>query len=156
MDNQANDHPGVLVHPPLLYLAGLALLVAAHLLMPLTILSSQALRIPGIVVALMGAILLVWGRRTMVAAGTNVNPGKPSLAIVDGGPFRFTRNPLYVSISLIFLGATLFLNEWAGIALLTVLLLIMHFGVVRREERYLDVKFGQVYRDYRSRVRRWI
>jgi len=156
MTSHDNDHPGVLVHPPLLYLAGLALLVAAHLLMPLPILSSRALRIPGIVVALMGAILLVWGRRTMVAGGTNVHPGKPSLAIVDGGPFRFTRNPLYVSISLIFLGATLYLNEWTGFVLLVVLLLVMHFGVVRREERYLDAKFGQAYRDYRSRVRRWI
>lgn len=156
MTSRERDHPGVLVHPPLLYLLGLIALVAAHLLTPLPILSSPALRVPGIVVALMGTLLLIWGRRTMVAGGTNVNPGKPSLAIVDGGPFRFTRNPLYLSISLIFLGATLILNEWTGLALLTVLLLVMHFGVVQREERYLDAKFGQAYRDYRGRVRRWI
>ncbi|TPW16301.1 MAG: hypothetical protein FD129_748 [bacterium] len=152
----STDHPGVFVHPPFLYLGGLAVLIAAHYFRPWPIAASRALFLPGILVAIVGFVLAGWGRRTMIAAGTNVNPSKPSLAIVDGGPFRFTRNPLYVSISIVFLGATLILNEWAGLILLAVILIVMHFGVVLREERYLEAKFGESYRDYRRRVRRWI
>ncbi|MDZ4806563.1 MAG: isoprenylcysteine carboxylmethyltransferase family protein [Candidatus Eisenbacteria bacterium] len=156
MGSQSNDHPGVLVHPPFLYLGGLAVLIAAHLLKPLPIVSTRVLFIPGILVVIAGIALLGWARRTMVSAGTNINPRKPTTVIVDSGPFRFTRNPFYVAISTIFLGVTLILNEWAGLAILVVMLGVIHFGVVLREERYLEVKFGQLYRDYRARVRRWI
>jgi protein-S-isoprenylcysteine O-methyltransferase Ste14 len=92
----------------------------------------------------------------MHAAGTNVNPALPTTTIVTSGPFRFCRNPLYGALTLIYLGLTFAFNTWLGMVLLVPLLVIMHFGVVLREERYLEHKFGEAYRLYRSRVRRYL
>jgi len=92
----------------------------------------------------------------MQAAGTNVNPALPTIAIVASGPFRFSRNPLYLALTLLYFGLTLAFNTWWGIVVLIPLLIIMHRGVVLREERYLDQKFGETYRQYRSKVRRYL
>jgi protein-S-isoprenylcysteine O-methyltransferase Ste14 len=72
------------------------------------------------------------------------------------GPFRFSRNPLYLALTLLYLGLTLALNTWWGIVLLVPVLIIMHWGVILREERYLEQKFGESYRQYRSKVRRYL
>jgi protein-S-isoprenylcysteine O-methyltransferase Ste14 len=99
--------------------------------------------------------MAIWGRRTLQAAGTNVNPALPATAIVDSGPFRFSRNPLYLALTLVYVGLTLAFNTWWGIVVLVPLLIIMHRGVVLREERYLEQKFGETYRQYRAKVRRY-
>ena len=110
----------------------------------------------GLPLVLLGVAIAVWGRRTMQAAGTNVNPALPTTAIVASGPFRFSRNPLYLALTLLYLGLTLAFNTWWGIVVLVPVLIIMHRGVVLREERYLDQKFGETYRQYRSKVRRYL
>ena len=104
----------------------------------------------------LGAGIAIWGRRTMEAAGTNVNPSRPAKTIVSSGPFRFSRNPLYLSLTLMYLGLTLAVNTWWGFVALIPLIIVMHAGVVLREERYLEKKFGEPYRQYRSRVRRYL
>jgi len=80
----------------------------------------------------------------------------PTTAIVKSGPFRFYHNPLYLALMLLYLGLTLAFNTWWGIVLLVPVLIIMHCGVVLREERYLEQKFGETYRQYRSKVRRYL
>jgi protein-S-isoprenylcysteine O-methyltransferase Ste14 len=110
----------------------------------------------GLVPIVAGIAIIVAGRRTMLAAETNINPYKPALAIVSSGPFRFTRNPLYLAMTLIYLGLTLAANTWWGLVLLLPVLLLIHFGVVAREEQYLERKFGDSYREYRLRVRRYL
>jgi protein-S-isoprenylcysteine O-methyltransferase Ste14 len=92
----------------------------------------------------------------MEAAGTNINPALPATTIVTSGPFRYSRNPLYCALTLLYLGLTLAVNTWWGVVLLFPLLIVMHTGVVLREERYLERKFGEPYRQYRSRVRRYM
>ena len=92
----------------------------------------------------------------MTAAGTNVNPTLPTTAIVSSGPFRFSRNPLYVALNLFYVGISLVINTWWGAVVWVPLLLVMHFGVILREERYLDRKFGEPYREYRAKVRRYL
>ncbi len=92
----------------------------------------------------------------MRAAGTNINPSLPALAIVRSGPFRYCRNPLYLALTLLFVGLTLAFNTWWGIVILVPLVIVMHVGVVLREERYLEQKFGETYRQYRSKVRRYL
>ena len=92
----------------------------------------------------------------MLAAETNINPFKPTTSIVSTGPFRFTRNPLYLAMTLIYLGLTLVANTGWCFPLLIPVLLLIHFGVVAREERYLERKFGESYREYRLRVRRYL
>ena len=150
------DNPGVIVRPPLLY--GVAFIVALVLgwLWPWPIFGVPAARWLGLVVVAVGVAIVSVGRRTMTAAGTNVNPSKPATTIVASGPFRFSRNPLYVGLTLVYSGLTLAFNTWWGFALLVPILLTMHLGVVLREERYLEQKFGEPYRQYQSRVRRYL
>jgi protein-S-isoprenylcysteine O-methyltransferase Ste14 len=110
----------------------------------------------GIVLIVIGGSIAVWGKRTMERAGTNINPSKPTTAIVTGGPFRYSRNPLYLAVTLIFLGISLIIDTWWGIIVIVPVLLILHFGVVLREERYLERKFGGSYLQYKRTVRRYL
>ena len=91
----------------------------------------------------------------MLAAGTNVDPMLPSTAIVTSGPFRFSRNPLYLALTFLYLGLVLAFDTWWGIAGLIPLLLVMHRGVVLREERYLEAEFGDEYRQYMATTGRF-
>jgi protein-S-isoprenylcysteine O-methyltransferase Ste14 len=110
----------------------------------------------GLALVVLGIGIAIWGRQAMKATGTNVDPMLPATAIVTSGPFRFSRNPLYLALTLIYCGVTLAFNTWWGIVVLVPLLIIMHRGVVLREERYLDQKFGETYRQYRAKVRRYL
>ncbi len=92
----------------------------------------------------------------MHRAGTNVNPYKPTSGLVVNGPFRFTRNPIYLAFTLLYGGIAALVNALWAILLLPILLVIMRCGVIEREERYLEQKFGQEYLRYKERVRRWI
>jgi len=153
----AADHPGVIVMPPFLYLGVFLVALLAQWLAPLPIFPTTAIAVAlGLSLAVVAIAVARWGRRTMTAAGTNVRPTRPATTIVTTGPFRFSRNPLYVSLTLLYLGLTTAVNTWWGLVLLVPLLATMHFGVVLREERYLERKFGEPYRQYRSRVRRYL
>jgi protein-S-isoprenylcysteine O-methyltransferase Ste14 len=149
------DNPGVLVFPPLLYGGAFVLVLILRVVWPMPILAAAAVW-PGLAIVVVGLAIMATGRRAMMAAGTNVNPTRPATTVVSSGPFRFTRNPLYVGVTLIFSGLTLAFNTWWGFIVLAPVLATMHFGVVRREERYLERKFGEPYRQYRSRVRRYL
>jgi len=150
------DNPGVVARPPLIYAAALLLVLVCRWFWPMPISAQPVAFWPGLALAAVGIGTAIWGRRTMQAAGTNINPVLPAKAIVSSGPFRFSRNPLYLSLTLIYLGLILAFNTWWGLVALAPLLVIMHRGVVLREERYLEQKFGQSYRQYRSRVRRYL
>jgi protein-S-isoprenylcysteine O-methyltransferase Ste14 len=155
-DTASPDSPGVIARPPLLYAGALLLVVAVRWFSPMPI-TTWALALPtGLALSVAAVAIARWGRKTMQAAGTNINPMLPATTIVSSGPFRYSRNPLYIALTLLFLGLTLLLNTWWGIVMLAPLLLTMHVGVVLREERYLDRKFGDSYRAYRSSVRRYM
>ena len=149
------DNPGVVALPPVLYGVAFLVVLVVRSLWPMPIFPAASLW-TGLTVAVIGIGIAIWGRRTMRAAGTNINPSLPALAIVQSGPFRYSRNPLYLALTLLFLGLTLAVNTWWGIVVLVPLASVMHVGVVLREERYLDQKFGEAYRQYRSRVRRYL
>ena len=85
-----------------------------------------------------------------------MNPREPTLAIVSEGPYRFTRNPLYLALAGIYLGITLAVGTVWPLVFLIPVLLITHYGIIKREERYLARKFGEPYVAYMGRVRRWI
>jgi protein-S-isoprenylcysteine O-methyltransferase Ste14 len=110
----------------------------------------------GLLTLLLGGFLAVWGKRSMEHAGTNIDPRFPAKVLVVTGPFAFSRNPLYFARILLYVGLALAMNTaWPMVTLLPVLGII-HFGVIRREERYLEARFGDAYRRYRTRVRRWM
>jgi protein-S-isoprenylcysteine O-methyltransferase Ste14 len=150
-----SDKPGVAILPPVLYGSAFVLVLVLQWMWPLKIVRLPIALCLGLVLLSASLALAAWGRRTMHGAGINISPLKPTISLVTSGPFRFTRNPLYVAMTLLFLGLTLLLNSWWGIALIIPVIVLLHFGVVRREERYLERKFGEEYRKYRLRVRRY-
>jgi len=93
---------------------------------------------------------------TMTRAGSNVPTSLPTTTIVNTGPYRFTRNPIYLGMVLGLIGLAIALNSLWLLLMLVPFALVIRYGVVTREEVYLERKFGDVYRGYRSRVRRWL
>lgn len=151
------DSPDVIAWPPLLYAGTLALGILLHLAVPVRPLPPGPARwAAGGLLALLSLALGAWGERTMQRAGTNVNPMRPTTRIVTGGPFRFSRNPLYLSVTGLYLAVALLVNALWPLVLLVPLMIVVQQGVVKREERYLEAKFGEEYRAYRARVRRWL
>jgi protein-S-isoprenylcysteine O-methyltransferase Ste14 len=134
-------------------------LVAAltlHHFLPLPI-ATRALAVAiGAAFSVFGIGIAAWGRITLVKGGTHVNPYKPTTSIISGGPFVFTRNPLYVGLQSLFIGLSLLVGTWWGLVLFVPAFLVLHHGVVLREEAYLERKFGQVYLSYKSKTRRWL
>ena len=150
------DSPHVIVLPPLLYIAALAAGLLLSWTAPLPILSGDARYWAGGALAALGVLIAAWARSLMERAGTNVNPMLPTTAIMTTGPFRFSRNPLYIALNLMYVGLALLTNAGWVLALIVPVLLVMHYGVIRREERYLESKFGDAYRSYRAHVRRYL
>ena len=152
--HKVSDAPGVVVFPPALFAVTLVLGLVLHWLRPVSLLPPLAARLAGLVVLVLSWWLVHSAEAAMKRAGTNVRPDQPSLAIVTDGPFRFSRNPMYLATTGLYLGITLLVNTPWPLVLLPPMLLVLHWGVVRREERYLEAKFGEPYRAYKSRVRR--
>src|SRR5438045_461485 len=157
MNATADDHPRIIAFPPLLWLINAIVSVLIHFFVfSMRILPQPFALILGIVCLLAGPSLAWPALRTMRAAGTNVNPAKPALLIVRGGPYRFTRNPMYLALCLLQVALGFFLNDWITLFFVVPLALIMHYGVILREERYLAAKFGEPYLELKREVRRWL
>lgn len=154
-----NETPDILVFPPLLAAAGPVAAALLGWLLPLRLLPPLGLSgiaVPGALLLVAGGALAFWGKRTFEKAATNVNPHRPALWLVENGPYRFTRNPMYLGIVLAELGLALALSlDWL-LLLTPVIWAVLHWGVVLREEAYLTRRFGQPYTDFLSRTRRWI
>jgi protein-S-isoprenylcysteine O-methyltransferase Ste14 len=108
------------------------------------------------VLAVAAIAFALWGQRVMRAAGTNIRPDLPTTAIVSDGPFAFTRNPLYLTLLVLYAAIGVAAASPPFLVGLVPFFVVLRFGVVAREERYLEAKFGDVYRGYKARVRRWI
>jgi protein-S-isoprenylcysteine O-methyltransferase Ste14 len=146
----------VLVWPPVLYGGAFAVGLILHWLAPITRLPHLPARLIGVLCLFVGAGVAHSGEKVMHRAGTNVRPDRPATALVTEGPFRYTRNPLYVGLTLMYAGLALLIPALWPLLLLVPVLLVMRWGVIAREERYLERKFGDPYRAYLGRVRRWI
>ena len=155
--NDTKDNANVLMPPPLAwavaFLAGLGL----NWLHPLSFVTLGIPRvwIGGIVVAI-GVALAVSALATFRKAGTRVEPYKPTTAIVTHGPFGFTRNPIYLGMFLSQIGLAVGFDSLWILAMLVPFYLVIRYGVVAREEAYLERKFGGVYLNYKSHTRRWL
>lgn len=148
------DNPGVIAPPPLIYLAAFGLLILLRAVAPLRL--PDGVRWLGLLLVVLSLIPGSWALVVMVRAGTNPEPSHPTTVLVMHGPFRFTRNPIYLSFTLFYLGVALLLREGWGLILIIPTLIIMHVGVIFREEAYLTRKFDDAYTQYRARVRRWL
>ncbi len=150
------DNPGVVAPPPLIFAGALGTGLLVNRLRPTPFLPRTLSKILGWPLVLGGLLLGLWGFREMRRAGTNVDPYHPTTAIVERGPYEFTRNPLYVGMALIYSGISTRANALPAALLLSVALHLVDRGVIKREERYLEGKFGEEYLRYKGRVRRWI
>ena len=156
MPSTDDDRPGVLAFPPLIYAAGLIAGFLLQALLPLHLGWGIGGRLLGGLLLALALAIVLWAERTMSRAGTNVNPMKPAKALVTEGPFRYSRNPMYLALTTLYVGISLLFATFAPLIFLPLVLAVMHFGVILREERYLELKFGQEYRRYKARVRRWL
>lgn len=153
------DTAGVIAPPPLIALGAVLLGIALDWFMPayvLTVLIPREVRIGvGLLIVAGGFALGFSGRGSFVRSGTNVNPFKPSSVLVTTGIFARVRNPMYVGLALVVAGIGIaFASDWT-LVMLVVAALVTHFGVVTREERYLEAKFGDAYRNYMRSVPRY-
>jgi protein-S-isoprenylcysteine O-methyltransferase Ste14 len=156
MRNDA-DSPGVIIFPPLLFLSTLILGLLLHFLIPLPwVLPALASRVIGVLFLLGSLVLARSAEGEMKRVGTNIRPNEPTTFIVTGGPFRYSRNPLYIASLGLYIGLALLFPAVWPLLLIIPMVIVLSWGVVAREERYLDAKFGAEYRVYRERVRRWI
>ncbi len=159
MNKPNRDTAGVIAPPPLIALATLALGLLLDWLLPafvLTVLLPPTERIViGIVLIAAGVALAIAGERAFRRIGTEVKPWKPSLKLATGGIYAWVRNPMYVGLALFVGGLGIALaSDWTPVMLVPAAL-AMHFGVVKREERYLEGKFGDAFRAYMQAVPRY-
>ena len=155
MAQDADDIAGVIAPPPLIGLAAILLGLAADWLFPVFVLKivlTFYVRVTiGVAVVACGVALALAAERKFKQAGTNVMPWKPSLALATAGVYAKLRNPMYVALTMLVGGIAVALaSDW-----MLVLVLPLHYGVVRREERYLEKKFGDDYRRYKESVPRY-
>ena len=156
MSRDEQDKAGIVAPPPLIYLGALVSGLLLNRRFPITFLPRRIARSLGWPLFGGGVLLLGWFEWTLRHAGTPTNPYKPVSHIVTGGPFHYTRNPGYLSMTMIYTGIASLANALWAILLLPVALLVIHRGVIEREEHYLERKFGGEYLGYKARVRRWI
>jgi len=150
------DIPGVIAPPPLILLGHILLGLALDWLRPAPFLPATAqYALGGALIALAGALAGAAIFR-FVRAGTNVPTRRPATALVVAGPYRFSRNPIYVGMILLLLGIGVMVDSVWIVALAVPFALVLRYGVIAREERYLAAKFGDAYRLYCTQVRRWI
>lgn len=159
MSQDVSDRSGVRIFPPFIYAGLFALGYAIHVLVPVHLWPGA---MPAVARAVAWILIVAWlglsGSAVFLfrRAGTTPNPMRPTTAIVMHGPYRFTRNPMYVSLVALYIGATFFVNSVWPLVLLPVVVGLVQRQVIVQEEAYLEAKFGEEYRAYKTRVRRWI
>jgi protein-S-isoprenylcysteine O-methyltransferase Ste14 len=150
------DHAGVQVPPPLIYLVIFGLGIFLHKIMPLAFLPVVPARMTALIFLGSGMLLAGWSNVLFRRAHTSLVPIKPSTALVVRGPYRLTRNPMYLGLLCVYIAVALWFGMVWGLILVPVVMQAVQRLAIGKEERYLEQKFGDAYRDYRAHVRRWI
>lgn len=144
-----------LARPPFIYLSAIIVGLVLHFVWPLPFVALWA-RLLGALIVVNAVALFFWAIRTFRSAGTPVPGSEPTTTIVNVGPYRFSRNPIYLAFSLFQIGIALALNDaWILITLLLSVSMVS-LVVIPREERYLEARFGEEYIRYKGNVRRWL
>ena len=154
--SHSSDAPGVIAIPPLIYLGFLVLGVVLEWLWPSSFLPRTLQYVIGLALISVSAAIAALAVAQFRKANTNLDVRKPATALVVSGPFRYSRNPMYLALTLMYLGVGIVADSAWILGLIVPTLCLMHFGVIRREERYMERKFGGKYRRYKSSVRRWL
>jgi protein-S-isoprenylcysteine O-methyltransferase Ste14 len=157
---QPGDSAGVRLPPPLYYVLGLAVGFAIESWIGGPLFPRAAAPavwiVPGVGLIAAGVVLAASAIIVMKRAGSNVRPDRPATALVVAGPYRWTRNPMYVGLALVSAGVAVVANAVWPLLMVAVTLAIVRRRVIAREESYLERTFGREYRRYRDRVPRWL
>ena len=156
MSENDQDHAGVTFPPPLIYGGFLLVGFVIDFFWPIPVLPDNVQYAVGGVLIVLGLAINFPAFILFRKVGTPVRPDRPTTAIITGGPFRFTRNPFYLALTVLYAGIAIVADSVWVLGLLIPVLLIMNRGVIDREEKYLDRKFGEEYRRYKGTVRRWL
>ena len=146
------SNSGVRIFPPAIHLLSIA---AGFLLQWAAPIQISGMRIPGFVLVAIALALMIWSVIVMSRAGTTPNPTRPTTALVTHGPFRLTRNPMYLAWELVVVGVGLAVHAPWVILMAIPAAIVTRRLVIDKEERYLAATFGAEYQDYKSHVRRW-
>jgi protein-S-isoprenylcysteine O-methyltransferase Ste14 len=156
MSNHAEDTANVVGFPPLYFVGPLVAGLLLQRKRPASLLPGPLARLVGLPLLVGGIALARWGFQTMRRADVSPDVHRPVAALVTDGPFGYTRNPLYLSLTLTYLGIAFLFNAQWPVLWLPGVLLAVERGVIDREERYLERRFGAAYVEYRARVHRWL
>jgi protein-S-isoprenylcysteine O-methyltransferase Ste14 len=150
------DAPKVRILPPLVYLAGLAVGHVTNRWLPVDALPVDAGWITGAILFGVGLGLIASAMVNFTRSGTTIRPDRASTSLVIAGPYKFTRNPMYVGMAIAYLGLAIADRSLASLILLPVVLLVIRRAVIAHEEAFLERRFGCAYTDYKKKVRRWL
>ncbi len=156
MSHKTYEGPGLRIHPPVVYLLALLVAVGLNFLWPIWLLPRWWGVALGVIVIALGAAIMPPVLSRFRRAGTAFDPHRPASALITDGPYRLSRNPAYVALTLWYLGLGLVLNTMWIPLLAIVPVLVMDRCAIPREEQHLEEKFGQAYIRYKARVRRWL
>lgn len=145
-----------LIRPPFVYLSSIGLGLLVHFFWPVQWLPVSVNAPIGVTVVLVAGALFISAVRTLRKAGTPVPGNRPTTTIVRTGPFRFSRNPIYLAFSLLQLGLSVWINSLAMLITLIPAVALMALVVIPREERYLEARFPSEYLPYKASARRWL
>ena len=159
MSNPSPSGPDVRYPPPLLFVFGIVAGWLLYRAFPLPLIGStarSAAALVGWLLVALGTGLSVWALATLRGAGTPIRPNQPASTLVTHGPYRHSRNPMYLGLCVVYLGVILLVNSMWTVLFVPFVIAILFLSVIRREERYLAATFGIAYHEYRHRVRRWL
>lgn len=156
MNNNHKDHADVKIHPPILLLFHLFAVFILNRLFPLSFVFPKVLVWVGYVLVLVGLGLAFNAVSRFMRADTTVDPHGSVNTIVTNGPYRFSRNPIYLGFLCLLIGFPFIFRTYWGLILSPVFIVAINLLVIQHEEAYLEKKFGDVYTSYKSRVRRWL
>ena len=152
----ASDRKPVKIYPPVYFVFAFLLMVGLDFGLPIRDVIPTAPRRLGIAIVLAGVALNIWAAGLFTRAGTNIKPLEPSSALVVQGPFRWSRNPMYLGMAISLLGLGVLLGSLTPFAVVPAFMLWIQHRFIRREEAMLETTFGAAYAEYRSKVRRWL
>jgi protein-S-isoprenylcysteine O-methyltransferase Ste14 len=150
------DHPNVRIPPPLIYVAGFVLGLWLGRAVPVCLLPKTLSHIAAVAWIALWAILGAWSIGLFRRAHTSFLPIRSATTLVISGPYRVTRNPMYMALVCLYVGLALWFDVFWALVLLPLVLVAVQYYVIVREEEYLERKFGDEYRQYKARVRRWL
>jgi len=156
VNEERADTAGVRVPPPLIFFFFFSIGLALSHWIPTDYMDAAAAHWVGGVLIAIGVVVALSAVYNFARAGTNLRPDRPSSALVRTGPYRFTRNPMYLSMTIVYVGVALMLQSVWSLVLLPVVIALIQTQVIRREEAYMERRFGADYVRLKREVRRWI